>query len=264
MTKAELIDRFAAGEDQRILLARILDKAELARSRSIPAHTPFLSAGEQAAARQMLAAGGYSRFCFYGGFEGAERAVCVFLPDWQEEFVPGDEDDPLAAIETAFPSGSGLTHRDFLGSLMGLGLTRELLGDILVGDGKCQIVLLRQSLPILLSQWCEVGRYPARPRSIPLSGLEVIPPNVTLLRDTFQSLRFDAVAAAAFGLPRSKAASLISGGRILLNHQVCEKPDRNLAEGDVLTGRGLGKCVLRSVTGQSRKGRIMVELEKYQ
>lgn len=264
MTKAELIDRFADGEEQRILLARVLDKAELARSRSIPAHTHFLSAGEQAAARQLLASGGYRRHQFYGGFEGAERAVCVFLPDWQEEFIPGDEDDPLAAIETPIPPGSGLTHRDFLGSMMGLGLTRDLLGDILVGKEKCQVVLLRRSLPILLSQWSEVGRYPAKPREIPLSALEPVAPKIAVVRDTFQSLRFDAVSAAAFGLPRSRAASLISGGKLLLNHQVCEKPDRILAEGDVLTGRGLGKCVLRSVTGQSKKGRIMVELEKYQ
>lgn len=264
MTKTELLTRFSTDEESRVLLGRVLDKAEAARTRGVPAHTQFLSAGEQAAAKQLLAAGGYDRYQFYGGFEGAERTVCLFLPDWQEEFLPGGEDDPLAALETPIPEGSGLTHRDFLGSMLGLGLSRELLGDILVGESKCQVILLRKALPILLSQWSEVGRYPAKPKEIPLSALEPAAPKVTLVRDTFQSLRFDAVAAAAFGLPRSRAAGLISGGKLLLNHQVCEKPDRLLTEGDVLTGRGLGKCVLRSVTGQSKKGRIMVELEKYQ
>lgn len=263
MNKTDLLDRFSHDGEERLVLARLLDKAEAARLRGIPAHTHFLTPGQQGAGAQLLAAAGHPAHRFYGGYPEAERAVCFFLPDWMEDLTPGGEEDPLAALETPIPPGAGLTHRDFLGSMMGLGLTRDLIGDILVGDYRCQVIVLRSALPILLSQWSEVGRFPAAPRPIPWEELEAVPAQVERLRDTFQSLRFDAVAAAAFGLPRARAAGLISTGKLLLNHQPCEKPDRLLREGDVLTGRGLGKCVLRAVTGQSKKGRIMVELERY-
>ena len=75
--------------------------------------------------------------------------------------------------------------------------------------------------------------------------------------------RLDAVAAAGFSLSRSKAAALIASGKVSLNHRECLKPDRAVAQGDVLTCRGLGKCVLKTVGGQSRKGRIIIEIERY-
>ena len=82
MTKKELLDRCARSGEDRVLLARALDKLELARNRGVPAHTPFLSPGEQALVSDLLAATGRPRHLFWGGYEGAERAVCLFLPDW--------------------------------------------------------------------------------------------------------------------------------------------------------------------------------------
>lgn len=263
MTKTELLTRFAPDDQSRIALARLLDKAELTHTRDVPSHTPFLSSAEQALAQNLLAAAGHPRCLFYGGYPEPSRAVCLFLPSWQEDFTPGGEDDPLAALELPLPPGSSLTHRDFLGAMMGLGITRELVGDILVGEDACQVVCLRSALPILLSQWSEVGRYPVRPRELPLSQLRPVEARVEERHETFQSLRFDAVAAAAFRIPRSRAALLISGGHLLLNHLPCAKPDRLLREGDVLTGKGLGKCVLAQVAGQSRKGRTVVTLRRY-
>ena len=77
------------------------------------------------------------------------------------------------------------------------------------------------------------------------------------------SLRLDAVAASGFSLSRGKAADLIASGRFQLNHRECVKPDRTVAQGDVLTCRGLGKCVVKEVGGPSKKGRTMLVLERY-
>ena len=77
------------------------------------------------------------------------------------------------------------------------------------------------------------------------------------------ALRLDAVAAAAFHLSRGKAADLISSGRLTLNYKECLKADRTVAAGDVLACRGLGKCVVKEVPGLSKKGRIMIVLERY-
>ena len=84
-----------------------------------------------------------------------------------------------------------------------------------------------------------------------------------VIRDTVSSLRLDAVAASGFSLSRGRAAELISSGKFQLNHRECTKPDRPVAEGDVLSCRGLGKCAVKTVGGPSKKGRIMIELERY-
>lgn len=265
MTKKELLDRCAHDGEERILLARTLDKLELAQNRGIPAHTPFLSPGEQAAVSDLLAAWGRPRHLFWGGYADAERQMCVFLPDWQEEedFL-SDPEGPLSALEAKFPPNASLTHRDILGSLMGLGLTREKLGDILFPQpGLCQVVALSDSLPILLSQWEQAGRWKVSLSSIPLSQLSPKPAQIKLIRDTVATPRLDAVIASGFSLSRSKAAALISSGKVSLNHRECLKGDRQVEEGDVLTCRGLGKCVVKEVPGQSRKGRTMLVLERY-
>ncbi len=264
MTKTELLNKFARDGDRRILLGRLLDKVEQAQSRCVPAHTAFLAPEERAAAEGLLAACGHPRHLFFGGYEGAERTVCALLPDWQEpEDLTGGEDCPVAALRAVLPAGAAFTHRDVLGSLMGLGLTREKIGDILPGDGVCEVLVLRDVLPILLSQWESIGRWPVRLSPVPLDGLSRAAQEAKLLRDTVAGLRLDAVVAAGFSLSRGKAADLITAGRVALNHAECVKPDRPVAQGDVFSCRGLGKCTLKTVLGRSKKGRIMIEIERY-
>ncbi|MBO5918597.1 MAG: RNA-binding protein, partial [Oscillospiraceae bacterium] len=112
-------------------------------------------------------------------------------------------------------------------------------------------------------QWESVGRWKIKLQEIPLSALEVKPPEVRVIRDTVATLRLDAVLSSGFSTSRGKAADLINAGRVMVNHRECVKPDRAVAQGDVLTCRGLGKCVVKEVLGQSRKGRIMLTIERY-
>lgn len=264
MTKTELLDRCARDREERILLGRVLDKGELTRARGIPAHTVFLSPGQRSAAEDMLNAWGRPRCLFWGGYEGAERTLCAFLPDWQEEEdLKNDPDGPIGGVEAVFPREVQLSHRDILGGLMGLGLDREKLGDILILPGKCQVLALTECIPILLSQWDSAGRAKLKVRQIPLCELEIQPPQVKEIRDTVATLRLDAVLAAGFSLSRGKAAELIAAGRAAVNHRECTKVDKTVEKGDVITCRGLGKCVVKDVPGQSRKGRTMVVMERY-
>lgn len=264
MNKTELLNKLSQGGEERLLLARVLDKLEQCRQRNIPVHTPFLSPAERVGAERLIAASGHPRHLFWGGYPQAERTVCLFLPDWLEgEEALSDPEGPVAALRCTFPREAQLTHRDFLGSLMGLGITREKLGDFFVGPGSCDILALANACPILLSQWGEVGRYRVTCRPLALDELAPAPVQVKLIRDTVATLRLDAVAASAFSLSRGKAADLISSGRLSLNHRECTKADRPVAQGDVLTCRGLGKCVVKTVGGPSKKGRIMIELERF-
>ena len=125
------------------------------------------------------------------------------------------------------------------------------------------MLALTEIVPILLSQWESAGRARLKLRQIPLSGLEVRPPEVKVIRDTVAAPRLDAVLAAGFSLSRGKAADLIAAGRVEVNHRECLKGDKTVEKGDVIGCRGLGKCVLADLPGQSRKGRTMVVIERY-
>ena len=268
MNKTELLNKYSKDPDERVVLARAMDQMERAASRSIPCPTQFLSPAQRAALEPLLAAAGHPRHLFHGGYAGAERTVCVFLPDWLEA-EDWTAEDALAAIEAAYPptgagpTGTDLTHRDLLGGLMGIGLTREKVGDILTGGGAAQIVCLREAAPIILSQFEQAGRYRLKLREIPLSDLSPAPAQVKIIHDTVSALRLDAVLASGFSLARGRAADAVAAGRVSVNHRECVKPDKPVAEGDVLTCRGLGKCVVKTVGGQSRKGRIIIEMERY-
>jgi len=130
MDRRQLLDRAARNGDERVLLAHILDKCEQSRNRNIPSATDFLSPAEQRSAQDLLHAAAIHDGCaFCGGFERAERRMLLFLPDWQEE---ADESEYMTALRCTYRKEDTLTHRDFLGSLMAQGVTREKLGDIVV------------------------------------------------------------------------------------------------------------------------------------
>ena len=222
------------------MLARVLDKYDQCQRRNIPAATAFLSEAEQAAAQRLLnAAGIHSGFVWNGGYEGAERKILQFLPDWAEE-----DDSVIACLRAAYRGEGQPTHRDCLGSLMGLGITREIV-------------------PFLLQNWDSAGRIRLSLSEIRPDELRVPERRLQVLRDTVMSLRLDAVAATGFGMSRGKAAELIHAGRVQLNHTDCCKPDRAVDQGDVVTARGFGKFLLAEVGGLSKKGRIAITIHRY-
>lgn len=264
MNKTQLLDKYAADSDSRLVLARVLDQQQRAEQRGLPTHTAFLSPAQQAQSADLLMAAAPGQGLLHGGYPDAERRLWAFLPDWlDEETWLAGEDCPLRAVSVTVPAGARLTHRDYLGSLMGLGLTREKLGDILLTDGGAQVIVLAEAAPILLSQWDKAGRYPVTLAPLPLDQLTPTPGECKEVRATVASPRLDAVLAAGFSIPRSRAADLIRGGRVQVNHRPCDKADKPVAEGDTLTCRGLGKCVLRTVGGTSKRGRTILLLDRY-
>lgn len=263
MTKTELLNKTAQSEEERVLLSRVLDKLELARTRNVPSHTGFLSPQERVSVEALLNASGHPRHLFFGGFEGAERCICAFLPDWQEpEAVLAGEECPIRALRAVY-TGPALSHRDFLGAVLGLGLDREKVGDLLVGEGRCDLLVLADMQEFLLLHLDQAGR--ARLNVSPIALSQLSPPAVQVktIRDTVSSLRLDAVAATAFSMSRGRAAELIAAGRVNLEHVPCLKGDKLVGEGAVITARGLGKARLVQVGGLSKKGRTGITVERY-
>ena len=262
MDKGALLDRLGLTGEDRLTLARVLDRAEQAENRNIPAATDFLSPQQQARARDCLRLAGVpeTSYVLQGGYEGAERKIILFLPDWLE---PENAEFPIRCLRAAFREDEKLTHRDFLGSLMGLGLVREKIGDILVAPDSADLLVLDSVADFLLQSWDSAGRAKLRVTAIEPDNLHIPVVQRKEVRDTVSSLRLDAVASSGFRLARGKAAALIESGKVQLNWRECVKPDKLLEAGDVVSARGFGKFELSEVGGLTRKGRISIVLQVY-
>ena len=260
MDKNTLITRTAQEPADRLLLARVWDKYEQTERRNIPSATVFLSPRERQLAQAMLnAAGVRSGYAFDGGYEAAERKILRFLPDWAE-----GEQGELAFLRADFHGpDSALTHRDILGSLMGLGVARERVGDILVGEHSADIVASPSLRDFFLREWAQAGRVRLTVAEIGREDLTVPVLQVKSIRDTVSSLRLDAVLSSAFSMSRGKAAELIAAGRVSLDHVPCVKGDKPVPEGSILSVRGLGRAKLTAVGGLTKKGRTGITIERY-
>lgn len=260
MDRRELLDKAARDAEERMLLSRVWDKWEQCRLRNVPAATDFLSPQEQASAQRLLhMLGVQDGYVFFGGYDGAERQRLFFLPDWAEEPEP----DAVMAVAASWYGGDSLTHRDILGSLMGLGLTRGTIGDILMTDGGCQVLAQPKTAAFLLTDWESAGRVKLKTSPLPLEELTPPAQQCREVWDTVSSLRLDNVLAAGFSISRGKAAEAVEKGAAQVNWTVCQKPDKPVAAGDTITCRGLGKCVLDSVGGPTKKGRLPVVIRRF-
>ena len=143
MDKAKLLDRVGATGEDRLLLAKILDRAQQAQSRNIPAATDFLTPQQQMQACDLLHLAGIPEtdYVRIGGYDGAERNLLLFLPDWLDSENAAEE-LPIRCLRAAFRGEDHLNHRDFLGSLMGMGIVREKVGDNLEGPDSADLLVL--------------------------------------------------------------------------------------------------------------------------
>ena len=260
MDKQRAIAAAAEPEEDRLLLARIYDKLMRGAEREIFTCTGFLSPREQAMVRRLLPS---LPLVFFGGCEGAERRMACYLPEYLDEDYLMSEDGPAAAVRAAYYEKDLLTHRDFLGSLMGAGVKRETVGDIYVAAGQCDFLIVGQILPYLLENLTSAGRTRLHLTAIPLADVQRPAVEKEAIRDTVPSLRLDCLVGAAFAMARGPAAQLIAAGKVSVNDLVCLKGDRQLREGDRIAVRGFGKALLSAVGGLTRKGRVSIVLERW-
>lgn len=254
------IERIANTQEDRMLLAKIWDKLHGGMRKNIPANTAFLSLREQEMARYLF--GNLPGLHSFGGYAEAERKMLIFLPDYLDETALW-EDAPVACLRASFYDGDTPSHRDFLGALIGVGVTRETVGDICVGKGSCDFFVTREIAPFLLQNFSSAGRTRLHVEQIPLAEAIIPEPETREIRDTLASLRLDSVISAGFRVGRSAAAQYVTSGRVAIDGLPCEKSDKQVEEGCRISVRGLGKICLKAVNGQTKKGRISVIIDRY-
>ena len=255
------IEKIAKNADDRVLLAKIWDKINAGMRKNIPANTGFLTQRELEMCRYLF--GAQEGLLSYGGHTDAERRMLVYLPEYLEQDFLYDEDSPLVCLRATFFDGDTPSHRDFLGALMGEGIARETVGDICVGKGQCDFFVTQEIAPYILQNFTGAGRTKVHLERIPLSEVTVPEPETKEIRDTVASVRLDSIISSGFRIGRGAAAQYVNAGKAAIDGLPCEKPDKAVEEGAKISVRGLGKIKLRSINGQTKKGRISIIIDRY-
>lgn len=241
--------------DIKLLPARIDDLKQISEKSNSPKFIGFLTAEETAIAVKRFSIN--EKHTVFGGYEGAERVMLGVLPDWCDDPI-----FPITAITFTYRTCDKLSHRDFLGALMALGITRETVGDILIEDGRAVVFVTSDISKFVLTQIEKVGNI-----GVTLSeGYDTPLPQMGKkleCSETVASVRLDCVVAAICNMSRTQASEKITDGLVIVNSVCITKPTLSVRAYDKITIRQKGKFEILSCNEMSKKGRIILKYNKY-
>lgn len=245
--------------DDLVLEAKLRDCVRLAQNGGRPRFVGFMDERQATIAGQVMKNICFENYMLRGGHDGSERVVFGAFPDFLE---PDDASFPITAVTAAFRRCDTLSHRDFLGALLALGIQRETLGDILVEEGRCVLFARSEIADFILSQTTKIGRVGVTMRV----GAELPLPENGKFEDfsaVVASARLDCMVAAAAGTSREKAAEMVRAGLVMLNHQVMDSVSASVVQGNKLSIKGKGRYVFDRIGPVTKKGRLSIAGRKY-
>ena len=229
--------------------------------KNIETHSLFLNAEEQTILRTMHFSAGTGKVVRAGGFEDAERRIVCFLPDYMDE-IPEDLFAFLCISPVSPKFAEQLSHRDFLGALMSLGIRREMIGDISVTENSAHVVVLRP-----VAETIAEGLTSVRHTTVQVTEEKAEDLKLTVRTEersvNTASFRVDAMLASVFNVSRTAAKELLRTGRVFLNSAAEDDGSSLMKPGDILTVRGRGRFRLLPDTHPTKKGRMYVKVEVF-
>lgn len=194
---------------------------------------------------------------FFGGYDDAERVVASFgeVQDMSEY--------PIKVIDVHQKGGKELSHRDYLGTVLSLGIGREMVGDIIVRAGGAYVFCLSEIAPFIADSLCKIGGAGVSSHVLDDIGDVHFERKYEKRGATVSSLRLDCVVSAACGKSRSASSELVARSFVSVNYKEANSVSLAIKDGDVLTVRGQGKFLIKTDSRLTRKGRIYVDILKY-
>ena len=241
------------------LLDRVSDWIMAADEKYITKFSAFLDERQCLLCEKLMASVKYENYRLWGGYENAARRMLCVYPEYGEA---ESEDYPITAITLLYRKEDKITHRDILGSLMGLRIKRDSVGDILVGEGKSAVFLRSSVAGEVTSALTKVGRAGVKLRE-GYDGSIHIGQKTQEISGTVASMRADCILSLAARISREKSAQLIKNVGIEIDHMPKNSPKIPLEEGWTFSVRGYGKFKLLSVDGTTKKDRIHITLNKF-
>ena len=252
------MDNFQNSDQERkLLIAQVNDLAEKTLRDQEPQWTGFLEPPDREQVQAVLGWNPRVRFNSFGGYAKAERRRMVIYPDY---YIVETIQPALSFLEIIVNSPEPLSHRDYLGAILSLGLKREKLGDLLIAPDRCQLVVVPELADFLKIHLQKVGNHSAELAEIDPEQLNPPQQREKVIRSTVASLRLDAIAGLGFGESRTKMVREIRSERVKVNWKIAKNPDTPLEPGAVISIRGRGRVIFKEITGTSKKGRIGIVL----
>lgn len=191
-----------------------------------------------------------------GLFEEAERRILSFNNDYNLDY-------PIRTIKIKNKSNfSNLKHKDYLGSILALGIERHKIGDIVVKNDEAYLPVVDDISDYILSNLRTIGKSPVsveildENELIPNFDFEVIQINVS-------SLRADSLVSKLSNISRSKAVEAIEEGKVLINYSKAKDKSQDIESGDRITIRGIGKFIVGDLNGTTKRGKEKILIKKY-
>ena len=265
--------------EDELLIGYAEDKIKQCIDRNMPTGTGFLDPHQQSVIRTRYGAGdAVTRIIYYGGYDDAERVMMICLPDYvmMPQQAGGNADEINEVISglmcvvrathsdrsQASRTGRPLSHSDYLGALMGLGIQRESVGDILVRADGADIIVPCEMADYIIKELSQAGQSRLEAERHDISELILPEREFKEYKDTVASPRLDNIVSSAFGLSRSKAVMAIKSGLVFVDHMEATKPSVMLKEGTEIVVRHKGRAILSELGGTSRKGRLYIKYLK--
>lgn len=248
-------------KEELILQKRLLELSNQSFRRDIVTFSDFLNLNElnilHTTPKDLFPTG----FQTHGGYDMAERQMVAFLPDalyYEFEY-------PMSAVEIRplqSKFADELNHRDYLGSLMNLGIERSRMGDILI-NGKSAVVFVKSDIAGYISEQLTRVRHTTVQARIRENTDIEFRPDFEEIFGNVASVRLDSVIASAYPLSRSKITPYIENGRVFVNGKLVTSNGYSLKNGDIISVRGLGRLRYEETLGTTKKGRCRIRIQKY-
>ena len=239
-----------------MFLSKMCDLAQKAENTGRIMYSKFLNPAQCHLVNDRLSR--FSEVSFFGGYEDPDRSVAAFKADTWEEFRY-----PVKAIKIVPSSKKQYSHRDYLGSILALGIDRELTGDIVIADDGAFVFVLEDICEFISMNLFKVANTTVK--IFPVDDPESIVSNKRFKETsvTVSSLRFDCVLSAVAGKSRTASADYIVQGLASVNYEVVKNTSFQIKDGDVISLKGYGKVIVQTDGALTKKGRIHLELKKY-
>lgn len=241
---------------------RFHDLADRSYTQGVFTFTGFLGLGEQDAFWQEEPKLKYAGYTIYGGCENADRVMVRF---GSAEELGYEVPFPIICIHIrplVSKFADDLTHRDFLGALMNLGIDRSTIGDIKVGE-KQAYLFCQDTIGEFICESLSKVRHTNVKCSVTENARDFVQEEPEIVCVQVQSVRVDAVLAKVYNMSREKSLELFRAGKVFVNGRLCENNARTLKSGDIVNARGFGKFRLEEGTRETRKGKLAIEAAVY-
>lgn len=245
---------------EKLLVSKAEDLFDLCDKYAQPRFSGFLDGAEQATIFDNVVFPCDYNVLFFGGFPDAEKKIMGVFPQWTE---PDTDEFPISCLKVEGGFTKKLTHRDYLGTIMSLGLTSQKLGDIVVSDGFAYVLLHSDMAEYVADNLHKIGNQGVTVTVIEDLSQIQIERQYKTFGTVCASPRLDAVVAAAVNISRAQSATLINGGKIKVNHREITRTAEPVKEGDLLSIRGYGRFLVHSFDGTTRKNRMHITFKQY-